>query len=194
MKILTRKSLIVGLVATILAAFLLPLSAIEQPDYESVKKEGDFEIRKYPEFQVASTPMKSMEGDNQSFQRLFKYISGENEAGTKIEMTAPVIMNEGETGKMRFVVPKSVASSGTPDANNKNVEIETIAGGQFAVLKFADGRNAESREKALKDLASKVAAENLKPVGEAFFSYYDPPFKPSAFCTFEVWQRLTNTP
>ncbi len=192
MKISIRTLLIGASLIGLAGVSIAPLFAIEKPDYERIKKDGDFEIRRYADMPVASTSMKSMEGDNRSFQRLFAYISGDNEKSKKIEMTSPVIMDEGESGKMRFVVPAAIAKDGTPEANSEQVEIETIPGGEFAVLKFAKGRTKAARDQAIIDLKQKIKDAGKEGAGETFFAFYDPPFKPSPLCTFEVWQRLSD--
>jgi hypothetical protein len=83
----------------LILAFLLPavtgirdVPAAEEPDYEVLKSEGDFELRRYAPYIVAQT---IVEGDfedagGEGFTRLADYIGGGNRSGPEIEMTAPV--------------------------------------------------------------------------------------------------------
>ncbi|MGA1130094.1 MAG: SOUL family heme-binding protein, partial [Chthoniobacterales bacterium] len=71
------------------------------PDYKVLSQDGKFEVREYP----ALTLVRTTSGDG-DFMRLFRYISGGNEAEQKIAMTAPVLMkHEGEDTGMSFIVP-----------------------------------------------------------------------------------------
>ena len=44
--------------------------AIEKPDYETLQKEGNFEVRKYAAIKVVSAPMKDMGKRNEVWQRI----------------------------------------------------------------------------------------------------------------------------
>ena len=51
--------------------------AYESAEYSVVESQGNFEIREYVELLVASTDMEfAQRGEDGSFMRLFKYISG----------------------------------------------------------------------------------------------------------------------
>jgi hypothetical protein len=49
----------------VLMGGLLSSCAIENPDYETLQKEGNFEVRKYAAIKVVSAPMKDMEKRNE---------------------------------------------------------------------------------------------------------------------------------
>jgi len=63
----------------------------ESASYQVVRSSGKFELRDYPVLMVVETPMaptgNSADG---SFMRLFRFITGGNEAKQKIAMTTPV--------------------------------------------------------------------------------------------------------
>ena len=61
--------------------------ASEEAKYNIVKKSDIYEIRYYSDRLIVQVPNK---GDNNSFRKLFKYISGENKNSEKIAMTVPV--------------------------------------------------------------------------------------------------------
>ncbi|MEP2775294.1 MAG: heme-binding protein [Luteolibacter sp.] len=178
----------------IFLASVIGASAIEKPVYETLLAEGDFEVRKYEALKVVSAPMEDMEQRDGSFRKLFKYISGNNAAEQKIAMTAPVFMDEGGEagGKMSFMLPAEIAEAGAPAPDEEDLEVTEIKGGSFAVLRFKGWSNEAKQDEATAKLKELVAAQNLKPLGEAFFAFYDAPWKPEMFRRNEVWLRVSE--
>ena len=180
----------------ILFGGMLSSCAIEKPKYESIQKQGDFEVRKYAAIKVVSAPMEDMGKRDQSFRKLFKYISGENEAKQKIAMTSPVFMEDGKkegapsAGKMSFMLPSKVAEKGAPSPDGEGLAVTEIAGGTFAVLRFKGWDREENRKQASDALAKLVAENKLKPSGSVFFAFYDPPWTPEFMRRNEAWQRI----
>ena len=69
--------------------FLLPYSysmANEEASYDVVHKTDTYEVRYYSDRLIVQVSNKV---DNNSFRKLFKYISGQNENSEKIAMTIP---------------------------------------------------------------------------------------------------------
>ena len=108
-------------------------SPYESPEYKVVEKEGSFEIRDYPELTLVSTPMQKR-GEEGSFMKLFRFISGRNDRSQKISMTTPVLMTGTESGTMSFIVPKNVALQGVPMPSNPDVTISTNQPARYAVF------------------------------------------------------------
>src|SRR5512135_2412641 len=79
----------------------------ESAPYKVVRSDGEFELRDYPALTVVETPMaRGSNGSDGSFNRLFRFITGGNEAKQKLAMTTPVFMSGGETNAtMAFVLP-----------------------------------------------------------------------------------------
>lgn len=172
-------------------------SAIEKPEYEVLKKAEAYELRKYEDLAVVTAPMKSMNGRNDSFGKLFQYISGENEKKQKIDMTSPVFMDEGKSatkreGSMSFVLPKEIDLKKAPDPNNENVQLDTIEGGTYAVLRFKGWRDEEKQKQAAEALVKWVESEKLKPLGSTFYAFYNPPWTPEILRRNEVWIRIDS--
>lgn len=171
----------------------LGVHAIEKPAYESISKEGNFEVRKYAAIPVVSAPMDDMGKRDESFRTLFRYISGGNEEKKKIAMTSPVFMEDGgekKEGRMSFMIPAKVSEKGAPVPNAEDVTVSEIGGGTFAVLRFKGWKDEAKQDKAIEDLAKLVADGKLKPIGKPFFAFYDPPWTLEMFRTNEVWQRV----
>jgi hypothetical protein len=164
----------------------------ETARYEVEKKHGAVEIRRYEAHVVVSTPMKDG-GNNGSFGRLFKYISGGNEASAKIEMTTPVFMpaaGDGEPSEMQFVVPAEVAASGAPKPSDPSVKLAKMAGGRYAALRYSGVASAKDRSEKLEKLRAALAELGLEADGPAIHAGYDPPWTPGPMRRNEVLLRL----
>ena len=77
------------------------MAKTEEPAFESIKKEGDFEVRQYRGFIVAETFVKGDmdEAGSDAFRAIAGHIFGGNisvasKASEKIAMTAPVVMEK----------------------------------------------------------------------------------------------------
>lgn len=168
--------------------------AIEEPAFESVRKEGNFEVRKYASIPVVSAPMEDMDNRDDSFRTLFRYISGANQDKAKIAMTSPVFMENGaaenKPGRMSFMIPAKVSEKGAPAPTAEDVAVTEIGGGTFAVLRFKGWKDEAKREQAKGDLTKLLTEAALKPIGKSFYAFYDPPWTPEPLRRNEVWQRI----
>lgn len=171
---------------------VLPLPAvmaIETPDYRVLAQDGKFEIRAYPALTVARTPMG--EGD---FMRLFRFISGGNDADRKIAMTAPVLTQQaGQAQSMSFVLPREVASGRVPAPRDASVTLDVLPPGRLAVFRYSGGRNPENEARALAKLRAWVAGKSLTTSGDPVFAYYDPPWIPPFLRRNEVMLPLLGS-
>lgn len=176
-----------------LAACILPLvafqaMAIETPDYQVVEKDGKFEVRNYPAMTVARTAM----GDG-DFMRLFRYISGGNEAEQKIAMTAPVLVqHKGEEKGMSFVVPREVAGTKVPAPKAAEVSVDTMPAARFAVFTYSGRRTDTNEADGLAKLRAWMEKKNLGAEGEPVFAYYDPPWTLPFMRRNEVMLRVAR--
>ncbi|QDV69284.1 SOUL heme-binding protein [Rosistilla carotiformis] len=191
-----RKVSGIGLAVLLAALFLAGKGRAdyETAAYDVVEKEGEFEIRDYPELVLASTAMGAS-GGNGSFMRLFGYISGSNQAKQKVSMTTPVFMQpsvEQDAGMMSFVVPKQVAEDGTPAPSRQDVNITKRPAGRFAVIRFAGRMNDTMREEAEQKLRGWIEAKGLKAGDSMEYASYDPPFTPAPLRRNEVFLRLQS--
>ena len=156
--------------------------------------DGSFEIREYPSLMMATTNTQfAAQGDDGSFMRLFRYISGANDAAQEVAMTTPVFMqpNEDEmAGKMGFVIPSKIAPDQVPEQSGSNVEIRERSGGRFAVIRF-DGRlNGASLAAAGEHLRTWMTSRALLGEEDVETAGYDPPWTPGLLRRNEVLIRL----
>lgn len=170
-------------------------AAYESAEYTVLESDGPFEIRDYPDLMLVSTDMRvGSQGGDGSFMRLFRYISGANEADQKVAMTTPVFMEGGEEtkGQMGFLIPKAVASQGAPKPSASDVQIRTRKGGRFAVIRFSGKMDAKKAKDAEKKLRAWLKQKGLAGHEEAESAGYDPPFTPGPLRRNEVLIRLSR--
>ncbi len=191
------KVILIFLAFATLAALLIASCSFSRFGYESAAyssstQSGAFEIRDYPELVVASTPMRGREGSDEAFMRLFRYISEENEPGTKIAMTTPVFsMSAGQDDRMSFMLPEALAES-PPQPTSPDVRIETLPAGRFAVYRYSGRWNEAKAAEAEKKLRAWVQSESLNTTGDIVVANYDPPFTPAPLRRNEVLLRLAE--
>ena len=157
--------------------FLLPYSitmANEEASYNVVHKTDIYEVRYYSDRLVAQVTNK---GDNNSFRKLFNYISGENKNSEKIAMTIPVTQTkkDGELF-MQFYLPSKFNKETTPIPTNPDLEITTIPEGYFAVIKFSGRSSDKNFEKHNKILKQKLLDDKIPINGFAVRATYNSPF------------------
>ena len=161
-------------------------SGYQSAPYTVVRSNGDFELRDYPSLKVVETTMKDG-GSGGSFNRLFRFITGANDAGKKIAMTTPVFMGGGET-TMAFVLPEDLKN--IPQPIDGTVTVREMPAGRFAVLRYSGARSAQQEAKNLERLKAWVAAQHLEGPGAPVYAYFDPPWTPPFVRRNEVMLRV----
>ena len=181
-----------GAVGLVLAGCRTSRSAYESAPYRVARADGKFELRDYPALTVVETPMaqrgNSADG---SFMRLFRFITGSNEAKQKISMTTPVFMSESESNAtMSFVLPAKMKLSEVPKPADGSVQVRELPAGTFAVLRFSGGRNSRNEAEALTRLRDWLSQEKLSSAGSPVYGYFDPPWTPGFLRRNEVMLRM----
>ena len=181
-------------VVLILAGCQATRAGYETAPYKVVRAEGKFELRDYPAMAVVETPMiRSKNGSDGSFSRLFRFITGGNAAKQKIAMTTPVFMTGDESNStMAFVLPAKLKTGEVPKPTDGAVTVRELPAGQFAVLRFRGGRKAANETEALEKLKAWVAQAGLKAEPAPVFGYFDPPWTPTFLRRNEAMFRLVS--
>ena len=172
----------------------------ETASYRVIQSDGSFQLREYPTLQWVETSMASPSGDSDgSFGRLFRFITGGNQAQQKIAMTTPVYMTSTATPGnstqrvMAFVMPKDMVATAVPAPSDASVRRREVPAGRFAVRRFSGGRSLEREEEFLGELRAWVAARGLSVADPVpIYGYFDPPWTPSIFRRNEVMLRVTE--
>jgi hypothetical protein len=164
----------------------------ESAPYQVVRASGKFELRDYPALTVVQTTMApGSNGSDGSFNRLFRFITGGNEAKEKIAMTTPVFMSGGDTNAtMAFVMPSRMKTGEVPKPSDRSVTVRELAGGRFAVLRYSGGRNTKNEAESLERLRSWMKTEGLRELSPPVYGYFDPPWTPAFLRRNEVMLRV----
>ncbi len=199
----TRTMMLVSgaaLVAILLAAggCQATRAGYETAPYRVIRSSGGFELRDYPALQWVETPMSSAGDDSDgSFGRLFRFITGGNQARQKIAMTTPVYMTADPQSRpsprrvMAFVMPRDMKAEAVPVPSDASVRRREVAAGRFAVLRFRGGRSADRESEVLGQLEAWMRSEGLTPVDPTpIYGYFDPPWTPPVFRRNEVMLRV----
>jgi hypothetical protein len=154
---------------------------VENVQYEIVRKLKNIEIRRYPELVIAK-----VEGFDQGFNVLFRFISGENRQKTKISMTAPVVAERIEmtapvlsgNGSIAFVMPQKYELETTPEPLDSHVKIEEISGRIVAALRFSGRWSASIFNEKSKQMLDELRDAGIRTKGPVFSMLYNPPYTP----------------
>ena len=161
--------------------------AYEEANYEIVKENKNYEIRKYPDRLVIET--NSTQGNG--FRKLFSYISGNNEENEEIKMTVPVtqeIKNGNMT--MQFYLPLKFNKNNTPKPSNSEIKILTIEGGYYAIIKYS-GRSSDKNYLKNKEILEKeLKKDNITILGLPIRASYNSPFTLPMLKRNEVMYRV----
>ena len=161
-------------------------SGYKSARYAVVRSDGNFELRDYPALKLVETTMKDG-GSGGSFNRLFRFITGGNDAGKKIAMTTPVFMAGGES-TMAFVMPADLDK--VPRPTDGSVTVREVPAGRFAVLRYSGARSPRQETEHLERLKAWVADQRLKASAVPVYGYFDPPWTPPFLRRNEVMLRV----
>ena len=168
--------------------------AIEEPAFKSILHEGAFEVRDYASLVVAEVTVSGdqKEAASRGFRLLAGYIFGGNKrrqsiamtapvaqapANEKIAMTAPVtqIQNAGEW-VVRFTMPSAYSMDTLPEPNDPKVQLRLLLPARYAVLQFSGLARKDDVADKTAELEKLVASHQLRPIGPASLSQYNPPW------------------
>ena len=157
--------------------FLFPYSnamSYEEAPYSVVHKTDIYEIRFYSDRLVVQVINR---GEDNSFRKLFNYISGDNETSEEIKMTIPVTQTKKDNESfMQFYLPSKFNKETMPIPNNPDIEIATIQEGYYAVIKYSGRASDKNFEKHSEILRDKLLEDKISIKGNAIKATYNAPF------------------
>ncbi len=194
-----------------LAMITMPLwgHAIEEPDYEVMRKLGDqIELRQYAPHVVAEVVLQAAadEAGNQAFPILAGYIFGKNKGERKFAMTAPVtqsavpvkmamtapVTQSAAPGGMRvqFVLPKGVTLDSAPEPLDPRVQLRLVPASQWAAIRYSGTWSQANYDEHLALLHAALDQAGVATQGEPVLARYNPPFTPWFLRRNEIWLAL----
>ena len=136
--------------------------AYEEANYDVIKKNEIYEIRKYSDRLAIETEISNQ--GSSSFRKLFNYISGDNENNEEIKMTTPVTQVEKKGSMtMQFYLPSRFNKDNIPSPSNSDIKILNIKGGYYAVITYS-GRASDKNFIKHKDILEKELIKNNIPI------------------------------
>ena len=170
--------------------------AIEEATYKVVRKDGKFEIRDYAPHILAEIVVDGdlEEAGNRAFNRLFRYISGDNRSRRKVAMTAPVSQEpEGEKIKMTapvgqqrvqerwavsFMMPSSYTLETVPEPEDPQITLRQVPARRIAAVRYSGFWSEKGYLRYKLELESWIHERGLAIVGDPIWARYNPPFTP----------------
>ena len=135
--------------------------------------------------------MRSGNGADSGFMRLFRFITGQNQTQQKIAMTTPVFMSGSDSNAtMAFVMPANLKPAQVPKPADAGVTVRELEPGRFAVLRFSGGRNAQNESATVQRLRVWLADQGLQAASAPVYGYFDPPWTPAFLRRNEVMLRI----
>lgn len=167
----------------------------KQPAYALIDRQGDLEIRMYPESVFVRTDVPD-DFDNaldDGFKRLFEYINGANADGEKIAMTSPVTsQRNGNHYTISFFMPPERSLESLPQPTDANVKLELVPERTVAVMNFSGRYDAEHVKSAMTQLKEMTQEQQLKVKGRPVFAAFDAPSTLPVLRHNEVWSELND--
>jgi len=191
-----------------LAAMPLSSHAIEEPDYEVIRKFDNVELRRYAPYVVAEVVLDTSAEDagSQAFPILAGYIFGKNKGEKKFAMTAPVtqtavpvrmdmtapVTQAAVAGGVRvqFVLPKGVTLAAAPEPIDPRVQLRVVPAETWAVIRYSGTWSQANYLEHLSELKASLEAVGVATQGEPVLARYNAPFTPWFMRRNEIWLAL----
>lgn len=192
-----------------LAALPLWSHAIEEPDYEVIRKlDNNVELRQYAPYVVAEVVLDATaeEAGSRAFPILAGYIFGKNKGEKKFAMTAPVTQTAAPVRmdmtapvtqaavpdgmRVQFVLPKGVSLATAPEPIEPRVHLREEPGGTWAVIRYSGNWLQSNYLVHLGELKTSLEAAGVTTQGEPVLARHNAPFTPWFMRRNEIWLAL----
>lgn len=177
--------IILGVIVLLVVAFQVATTVYttrtEHQQYRLISRDGDLEIRLYPEAVMAtavSTTATYRGSANANFGKLAGYIFGGNKKSEKISMTSPVHMDLGTNGtSMSFVMPSRYKQDQLPLPNDAGITLHESPSEYVAAIRFGGFVSDADVQSQRETLARLLASKAISQRGNFRFLGYNPPFQ-----------------
>ncbi|MBC7429592.1 MAG: heme-binding protein [Bacteriovorax sp.] len=190
----------------------------EEPEYDVIFTDGNFEVRHYYKQLIAKISMHGMSFDDfreAAFKKLAHYIFEGNEQGESIPMTSPVMEQHGNGEKspgqiamtspvlqqqnsnggwiMSFILPHNYNLQNAPKPTNSEISLEEVQPYIVACLKYKGNNTLEKIKLHERELAEWISKQpNLQSTGKYMVAQYDAPFIIPFMKTNEIQVKVDN--
>lgn len=155
--------------------------AIEEPKYQLLAEQQDYEVRRYEPYLVAEVDVRGESADSEGFRTLASYIFGDNESNEKMPMTAPVESRGAEAGDAKtygFVMPSTYTMDTLPSPDNDRIRIREKPARVVAVRRFSGRWTEANFSRHERELLEALRADDIDTLGDVELARYNGPFTP----------------
>jgi hypothetical protein len=173
--------------------------AYEEPSYEVLEQQDEYEVRGYEPYLVAEVDVEGDFGEagNKAFRLLAAYIFGDNQTEEKMSMTAPVESRPREEGvRMSMTAPVTSTASASdeytyafvmerkytldtlPQPRDPRIRLEEQAARVMAVRRYSGRWTEGNYRKNEAKLMEALSADGRRPIGAPILARYNSPFTP----------------
>ncbi|MFM1987191.1 MAG: hypothetical protein RJA99_148 [Pseudomonadota bacterium] len=195
------------LIALLLLTVHAAAMAIEEPDYEVLRRlDGtEVELRRYAPYVVAQVRVDGPadRADSEGFRALAGYIFGKNKGERRLEMTAPVTRSaapvklemtapvtraaDADGYLVQFVLPKAVTLATAPEPIDPRVQLREVPSATVAAIRYSGTWSQSNYEEHLERLKAALRTAQLTWSGEPVLSRYNGPMTPWFMRRNEIW-------
>lgn len=181
--------------ALFVSCLLVAGGVAQAADYEIVARSGDVEFRRYPSQSVVEASIRDVgdfgQSGNHGFRLLAGYIRGENDTGTDLSVTAPVLQS---STHLQFILAADPPVDTLPRPTSTSIQLRPLPQRVVAALRYrGNWSEARFREHARRLLES-LERDDISTLGEPRFARYNPPFVPGFARRNEVLVTVTGIP
>lgn len=155
--------------------------------YRVLENRSGFEVRDYEPHTIVVKPMAGDMGSASysAFGYLAGYIGGENEAGQKIAMTAPVLQQKRGSGfDVSFVMPHDLKNA--PNPLRAGMRVEKVEGKLMAAKRFSGSASDALFERKGQELIAQAGKAGYRVIGDVLYARYNGPWTPPVLRRNEV--------
>ncbi len=153
---------------------------VPEPRYRRVALlDKGVEIREYPALAIAKTPMRDASlgsSANEGFRRVARYLFGGNRSKESMAMTAPVVMEMGDTPALYFYMPFDRSLEALPATMDSSVRLQMQASRTLAVLAFGGFAGNKELRKQRRRLEAVLKKEGWIIQGPFLYMGYNAPW------------------
>ena len=181
--------------------------AYEEPAYEVVNSNEEYEVRRYPSYVVAEVTVDAdiTSAGPAAFSTLARYIGGNNSGAQEIPMTAPVTQKAADGRKIpmtapvtqvsaadggqtvQFIMPAGFTLATTPRPIDPKVRLREIPARVIAARRYSGRWTLSNLEKNDQALRAALIRDGLALAGPMEWARFDSPFRLWFMRRNEVW-------
>lgn len=166
----------------------------EEAAYSLLKSDGEYEVRQYESMILAET---TIDGDYRStsgkaFSKLAGFIFGGNKAESSIDMTTPVLQEQGgeeitmtapviqrkagEKWVTAFVMPRKYTMEAIPKPLDKDIVLREIPPATVATIRYSGLHSEKNIAKYSEKLNDWIVENGYRPASRPRAATFDPPW------------------